>query len=247
VSAGLWAARRSDGLVDPTLVAAIERAGYSESREGVRAVPLPEALATAPERRPAAPHPDAVWKKVSVDERAGLVRRPPGVCIDSGGVGKGLAADAVAHRLAGYESCVVDCGGDIAVRGSWEIQIEHPLTGERIRSVWVRDGGIATSGVNVRLWRRSDGTCAHHLLDPSTGKPAWTGLIGATALGGTALEAETLSKMALLSGPLGARRVLSERGGLIVHDDGDVTVVGPLEDRPRPGMRIKLPPTGAAA
>ena len=62
-------------------------------------------------------------------------------------------------------------------------------------------GAVATSGLNVRLWRRADGTPAHHLLDPATGDPAWTGVVGATALAPTALEAETLAKAALLSGP----------------------------------------------
>jgi hypothetical protein len=35
--------------------------------------------------------------------------------------------------------------------------------------------------------------------------------------------------MALLQGPLGARRVLAERGGLVVHDNGDVEEIGPLD------------------
>jgi thiamine biosynthesis lipoprotein len=83
----------------------------------------------------------------------------------------------------------------------------------------------------VRIWRRPDGGFAHHLLDPSTGEPAWTGLIGVTALGGSALEAETLSKLALLSGPDAARRVLAEYGGVIVHDSGEVEAVGPLAGR----------------
>jgi thiamine biosynthesis lipoprotein len=228
VAAGLWAAARTGGLVDPTLVAEIEHAGYRTSRAGVAGVPLAEALAAAPARRPATPHAAAAWRAVSVDERNGVVRRPPGVRIDTGGTGKGLAADAVALRLAGYQRCVVDCGGDIAVRGSWEIEVEHPLTGERMQRLRVTDGGVATSGLNVKVWRRDDGAYAHHLLDPSTGEPAWTGLIAATALGGTALEAETLSKMALLSGPRGARHVLERHGGLFVHDDGDVTLVGPV-------------------
>jgi thiamine biosynthesis lipoprotein len=81
----------------------------------------------------------------------------------------------------------------------------------------------------VRIWRRVDGSYAHHLLDPSTGQPAWTGVIGVTALGSTALEAETLSKLALLSGPDGAPRVLGEYGGVIVRDSGEVEPVGPLK------------------
>ena len=127
----------------------------------------------------------------------GWSRVPPGVAFDTGGTGKGLAADMVVDALRGYSRVVVDCGGDVRIGGfaakalPFEVQIEHPLTGARAHSLRMGSGGIATSGLNVRVWRRDDGTYAHHLLDPATGKPAWTGIVGATALGDTALEAET--------------------------------------------------------
>jgi FAD:protein FMN transferase len=216
------------GLVDPTLVGAIERAGYARSRDGASPASLAEALAVAPSRRPASPNPHAAWRSIVVDDRAGVISRPPGVMIDTGGTGKGLGADAVAHRLAGLDRFVVDCGGDITVRGAWEIEVEHPLTGHTAHKLHVRDRGVATSGLNIRLWRRPDGRFAHHLLDPATGEPAWTGLIAATALGAGALDAETRSKLALLSGPRGARRVLARWGGVLVHDSGDVELVGPV-------------------
>lgn len=244
VSAGLWAARRSGGLVDPTLTGALEDAGYEGSLEHAAPAPLCEALERGPARRPAHPHPAAPWKQVEVDDRAGLIRRPAGLRLDTGGTGKGLCADAVAHRLAPYTRFVVDCGGDLAVGGvgaqlePYEIEVEHPLTGETVRTLRVALGGVATSGLNVRIWRTARGGFAHHLLDPATGRPAWTGVIGVTALAPSALEAETLAKTALLMGPLGARRVLAEHGGLFVCDDGDVEEIGPL-DRPGPlaGMR----------
>ena len=232
VRAGLWAAQRSGGLVDPTLVGALERCGYDHSFDGVEPASLQEALAQAPPRRAARPDPAARWQRVTVDDQAGTITRPPGVMIDTGGTGKGLCADAVAIRLAGYTRFVVDCGGDIAVGGvgaqlrPYDIDIEHPLTRRSIGSIKVARGGIATSGLNVRVWRREDGGYAHHLLDPSTQSPVWSGLIGATALGGSALEAETLTKMALLLGPEGARRVLAKRGGVVVHDTGEVEAIG---------------------
>jgi FAD:protein FMN transferase len=235
VRAGIWAAGRSDGLVDPTLVGALERAGYVRSLDGCRPASLRQALASAPARRPARPHPERLWQKVSVDDRRGAVRRPPGVQIDTGGTGKGLCADAVAHRLRGHTSFVVDCGGDLAIGGvgaqfePYAVEVEHPLTGEAVRTLQVAEGGVASSGLNVRVWQDAQGGFAHHLLDPATGRPAWTGLIGVTALAPTALEAETLAKAALLLGPLGARRVLAEHGGLAVHDDGDVEEIGPLD------------------
>jgi thiamine biosynthesis lipoprotein len=236
VAAGVWAAERSGGLVDPTLVGAIERAGYRDSRDGVVPVPLAEALAAAPRRRPALPHRDAAWRSIEVDDRAGVIRRPPGVRIDTGGSTKGLIADAVAHRLAGYARAAVDCGGDIAVRGSWEIEVQHPLTREHVHKLHVADGGVATSGLDVRIWRRADGSFAHHLLDPSTGRPAWTGLIGASAVAASALEAEALSKLALLSGPDGGRRALAGDGGALFHDDGRFELV---KLAPRTLMRVE--------
>lgn len=251
VSAGLWAAQRSGGLVDPTLVGEIEAAGYETSKEGSTPVSLREALAAAPPPRPARARADARWREIEVDHERGAVRRPAGLRIDTGGTGKGLAADAVAHRLRGYTRFVVDCGGDIAVGGvgaqlqPFAIEVEHPLTGECVHTLHMTHGGVATSGLNVRIWRRADGGYAHHLLDPASGEPVWSGLIGATARAPSALEAETLSKLALLSGPAGARRALAEHGGLIVHDDGDVELVGPLSEDS--GTRAQPHALGSAA
>jgi len=241
VRAGLWAAELSGGLVDPTLVDQIERAGYATSRAGVRPAPLRSALAAVPGRRAAAPDPAARWRRFSVDDERGEIVRPPGLRFDSGGIGKGLAADLIAASLGDYSRFVVDCGGDIRVGGRdpspRTVAVEHPLSGNRPYVVSLRSGGIATSGLNVRIWRREDGTFAHHLLDPSTGRPAWTGLVGVTALGASTLEAETLSKAALLAGPERGRELLAARGGLLVHDSGRVELCGRLAAPPR----VRLP------
>jgi thiamine biosynthesis lipoprotein len=248
VKAGLEAAERSGGLVDPTLVGEIEEAGYVASRAGVPAAPLSAGLAEAPERRAASPNLEASWQKFRVDDAAGTISRPPGVRFDTGGAGKGLAADLVAARLRGYSRFIVDCGGDIRIGGAdalvnpYDVLVEHPLTGERAFVLKLSSGAVATSGLNVRIWRDESGRYAHHLLDPASGKPAWTGLIGATALGDTAVEAETYAKAALLSGPEGGREILKQRGGLLVHDSGKVETVGPLAAKPR----IRIPESPGA-
>jgi FAD:protein FMN transferase len=239
VRAGLEAAELSDGLVDPTLVGEIESAGYVASRAGVPGAPLGAALEEAPQRRPAKANPARAWRGFEVDDAAGTISRPPGLRFDTGGTGKGLAADLIANRLRGYSRFIVDCGGDIRIGGAdalvtpYEVFVEHPLTGERAFVLKLGPGAVATSGLNVRIWRDESGHYAHHLLDPASGDPAWTGLIGATALGDTAVEAETLAKAALLSGPEGGRAVLAGRGGLLVHDSGQVETVGPLAAKPR--------------
>ena len=125
--------------------------------------------------------------------------RPPGVRLDLGGSAKGLAADWAASRLDGRY--VVDCGGDVRVGGTHDVALRG--TAHTLR---VTDGAVATSGIDRRVWRRADGTYAHHLLDPGSGEPAWTGLVSATATASTAIEAEALAKAALLAGPLRGRR-----------------------------------------
>ncbi len=234
VRAGLWAAQRTGGLVDPTVLPALRRAGYAGSLAGVAPADVAAALACAPARRAARPDVAARWHRVHVDDAHGTVRRPAGIELDTGGTGKGLAADAVAHRLRARLRFAVDCGGDLRVGGDgaqrapYEVEVAHPFGGEPIHRLQLGPGAIATSGIDSRLWQRSDGTFAHHLIDPLTGAPAWTGLVTVTALAPTALEAETLAKAALLSGPRVGAALLAEHGGVLVHDDGDVQLAGPL-------------------
>ncbi|WP_157591877.1 FAD:protein FMN transferase [Solirubrobacter soli] len=219
IAAGLRAAELTGGLVDPTLVDQLEANGYDRTRRAPE-LALERALQAAPARRPAKPHPDEPWRRIVLTE--GTVRRPPGLRLDTGGSGKGLAADLLAQKLDGRYA--IDCGGDIRVGGAFDIEVRHPLTGRNFHTLHVEDQAVATSGIDTRLWEH-DGAPRHHLLDPSTGRPAWTGLISVTALAPTALEAETRAKAALLSGPRDAQRWLKEHGGLLVTDDGDTHFV----------------------
>jgi thiamine biosynthesis lipoprotein len=228
VRAAAWAGARSEGLVDATLVAAIEAAGYAESRTGAVPAPLDAALAAAPPRGHARGASHWSWADLAVDS-GGHVVRPPGVRIDSGGIAKGLAVDIAAARLPAGVRYAIGCGGDLAVGGSeispWQVAVDDARTGREAHRLLVHSGGVATSGINTRIWQRPDGTYAHHVIDPSTGEPAWTGLVAATAVAPSALAAEVLAKMALLSGPRRARRVLHRAGGVLQHDDGSVEVI----------------------
>jgi thiamine biosynthesis lipoprotein len=250
--AAVWAAERTGGLVDPTLLDELELVGYEASRDGVEPASVEEAIAAAPARRPAGPSSAELWRTIRVDDQAGTIERPPGVRLDSGGTGKGLAADMAAELLGGYARFVIDCGGDLRVGGSdaaadpYRIEVEHPLTGGRVIVLRLAGGAVATSGINVRIWRTGQHRFSHHLLDPATGAPAWTGLVGVTALGSTAVEAETLAKAALLSGPERARKWLAEFGGVLVHESGEVEYVGLREVRP-PQVRFRLPEQRQAA
>ena len=142
--------------------------------------------------------------------------RPPGVALDSGGLGKGLAADLVADRLRGLPSYAVECMGDVRAAGTERtLRVASPWDDSVLAELPLTDGAAATSGVTRRGW---------HLIDPSTGRPARTGIVQATALAPTALEAEVRAKAALLAGPAAAGAHLPH-GGLLVLDDGEVVSV----------------------
>jgi thiamine biosynthesis lipoprotein len=222
------AGSRSGGLVDATLLDDIERAGYRYSLDGEPSISLSEALASRAERAPGAPHPDRLWRSIGVGEADGTVIRPPGVKIDSGGIAKGLVADLAAEELRGHRTYAVDCCGDIRVGGGAglerRVRVDDPFGGGPVHELKLRDGAVATSGIGRRCWVAPGGGGAHHILDPVSGEPAFTGIVQATALAPTALLAEVYAKAALLAGPKRADEWLPH-GGILVRDGGEVDVI----------------------
>lgn len=230
VAASLEAAEASGGLVDPTLLYDLEHAGYARDLSGP-SVPLDMALGLAPARMAASPSLTSAWRDVSVDLDAHIVRRPPGVGLDSGGVAKGFFADVLAGSLRSHRAFAIDCAGDLRVGGlAREVLVASPFGGDDIHSFVVSEMGVATSGIGKRSWLDGDVRPAHHLLDPLTGRPAYTGIVQATALAPTALEAEWRAKAALLSGPDAAPDRLPH-GGVLVFDDGTHEVIEAAADR----------------
>ncbi len=239
----LEAAELTGGLVDPALLDGIEAAGYRSSWEPRRRLDLRSALGEARKhRRAARPDPRSRWRLIVVDDAAGSVRRPPGLRIDTGGTGLGHAADLAADHLEGYAEWSVACGGDQRVGGTAgtvrSIEVDHPFTGAPGTGVQLAAGGVATSGLRARIWRGPTGEVAHHLLDPSIGRPVFTGLVSVTALAPRAVRAEALAKAALLSGPAGAARVLERHGGVAFDDAGVEHRYGVLAVPVRRRLRI---------
>ncbi|HET8639540.1 MAG TPA: FAD:protein FMN transferase [Solirubrobacterales bacterium] len=233
----------TDGMVDATMVSEIEAAGYRDSMPagprgavaaaGREAAVPREAVHGPPKEQieaPAGPSPERAWEKISTDRASKTISRPPGVAIDSGGIAKGLLADQVASLLSQFPAFMVDCCGDIRIGGAAcrprPVRVESPFGGEAVHTLRVVRGGVATSGITRRSWRGADGAPAHHLLDPATGRPAFTGIVQATALAPTAFLADVHAKWALLSGPeLGPS--LLPFGGVLVLSDGSIEAVQP--------------------
>jgi thiamine biosynthesis lipoprotein len=136
----------------------------------------------------------------------------------------------LAEGLAGHRSFAINCAGDLSIGGAngtaRPVVVESPFDGHSLHTFHLVRTGVATSGVGRRSWLDAGGRPAHHLLDPSTGEAAYTGIVQVTALAPTALLAEIRAKAAILSGPRAASEWLPD-GGVIVFDDGSHEVREP--------------------
>jgi thiamine biosynthesis lipoprotein len=218
---------RSGGVFDPTVLPALERAGYDRDYTYLRGSLVAVGAESA--------KPSPGCGGFEVDAAIGAITVPPNVAIDPGGIGKGLAADLVSANLvaAGARAALVNVGGDLRARGepfgadAWEIALEDPARPERtVLRFGIRDGAVATSSRVKRRWRTTRGT-AHHLIDPRSGAPSRSRHATVMAVTADAWWAEVVAKTVLLdergigAGPaLGARLVTVDDTGAVSYDAG---------------------------
>jgi thiamine biosynthesis lipoprotein len=150
---------------------------------------------------------------IAIDVDGARLRVPPGVRIDLGGIGKGLAADLVAEALvaAGAAGALVDVGGDLRATGAspdgegWAVEVEDPLDPARTAvTLHFGDGGdvgVATSSTLGRRWSRADGSTAHHVVDAATGRSLDGPYVAATVVATRAWLADVGCKVVLAGDP----------------------------------------------
>jgi FAD:protein FMN transferase len=213
VELALLARVRTGGRFDPTVHDALVAAGYDRSFELVPADGPAAATATC-------------GGGVLVDGRR--IELEPGVRLDLGGIGKGFAVERAAVVLAVAGPCLVNAGGDLAVRGgSWPVGVE---TADGQITLELDRGAIATSGRDRRRWRRN-GHEQHHLIDPRTGAPAESDLLRVTVVASDAVEAEVWAKALFLAGEKAAAAEADELGlpTVLVTADGRARLAGGLQ------------------
>lgn len=275
VRVALDAARRTGGAVDPTVGRAIRAAGYDRDLAAVAAdgpafVPRPapgvdgivvdEAAGTI--ALPAGVELDlgATAKALAADRaaraalRASIIAtgpgRRPGVHADPRVAG----ASVVEPSGAAGAGVLVSLGGDVAVAGpapgdGWPVGIADDHRDRRpVHVVDVRSGGLATSGLTARRWRRG-GRTVHHVLDPRTGAPVAPVWRTVTVAAPSCVDANTWSTAALVLGA-GAPDALGRAGvaARLVAGDGTVVTVGgwPAESAPPPApVRPRTTPAPA--
>jgi thiamine biosynthesis lipoprotein len=241
LATALTAARITDGDVDPTCGQSLARLGYD--RDFAQAQQDTTDLITPPA-------PAAGWQTVELDTERRTVRVPDAVMLDLGATAKALAADRAAARIHTAVGCgvLVNLGGDIRVAGEppaggWRVGILDDLAyaprrahDEPSQAVIIRDGGLATSSTQARVWQRG-GTRLHHIIAPSTGLPADSCWQTVSVAAATCVDANTASTAAILRGERAPRWLDGLRlPARLMHHDGTTTIVGGWPADPaRPG------------
>ena len=212
-------ARRTNGLYNPLILHQMVANGYGATFESLL---QPVAHATSPALS---------WQDIGLRPKTNEVYLPLDSAIDLGGIAKGWVSAEIADKLSHWGSCLVNIGGDITVRGipagqvGWEIEIDDPLTGYPLTSLYLKDTTIITSGIDYRRWTTSDGVHKHHIIDPNTGLPAITDVLTISIIHPDSSSAEVFGKAVLLMQSEEGLKWLHQHWrtqALIVRQDGSV-------------------------
>lgn len=212
--------RLSGGRFDPFQVGRMSVVGYGVDFDELTTVDRP---ARASLRRTKPP--------VVVDPRRNTVMVTAGNGLDSGGIGKGFAADlaAAAALRRGVRSVLVNLGGDlkcagVTPSGGWLVSLDDAWRpGEESgTSIKLQAGAVCTSSPLRRSWRYSDGSEGNHLLDPSTGASVASPIAAVSVIARQGWLAEVLSKTVLLSSERRVSGLLARRqaAAIVTYRDG---------------------------
>lgn len=211
LEAALWAAQKSGGIYDPTILPYLERAGYDRTFAAISDQrPLRAAIEPLGDGYQAMPIPDLRsgldYRHVQLDRSTGMINRPIGMLFDLGGMGKGWTVDRAFDEVCGDGPCLINAGGDLYAYGfpdgrhGWEIRLANPLNPKmNLATLSLSHHAVATSTIAKRRWFK-DGHLQHHLIDPRTGHPAVTDAISVSVVGGRVFTAEIHAKLALILG-----------------------------------------------
>ena len=179
------------------------------------------------DRVPSQAQIDALLESVGwhrVEWRRPLLKLQAGMQIDLGGIGKEYAVDAAASLAATIApglSCLVNFGGDVAVRNArhdgkpWRVGIESSArVGAAERVVQLSRGALATSGDSRRFVFR-DGHRYSHILDARTGWPVRNAPHSITVAADTCTQAGTLTTLAMLQGDNAEQHAAGERPAVL--------------------------------
>lgn len=175
-----------------------------------------------------------------VDVSDGAVALADGMQLDLGAVAKGFTGDRIVEYLRenGVKSALLNLGGNVQALGSkpngapWTVAVADPQHGGYLGTLEVADMAVVTSGGYERCFEL-DGATYHHIIDPSSGRPAASGLASVTVVGGEGALCDALSTALFVMGLDRAGEYWRAHGdfeAIFLTDGGELYVTAGLED-----------------
>ena len=183
-------------------------------------------------------------KKISRDEAVSSIYIEDQCTLDLGAVGKGIACDVAQNYLKQQKEvsgAVIAVGGSILLYGnkadgtSWNVAVQNPRgqDGEAMGVLSLSGTtNVSTSG-DYEKYFMQNGKRYHHILDPSTGYPAESGLISVTVVSDNGLLSDGLSTACFVLGKEKGQKLLETYGaeGIFIDQNKKVTVTKGLKDK----------------
>ena len=227
---GLELCRETEGALDLSIYPVVRAWGFTT---GEYRVPETEELAELLE------HVD--YTKIACPD-AGSVALPEGMELDLGGVAKGYTGDRLIELLreSGITSALLNLGGNVQTLGSkpdgapWQVAVQSPEGEGYLGYLSISDQAVVTSGGYERYFEDGEGNIYWHIMDPTTGYPAKSGLISVTVVGEEGVYCDALSTALFIMGEEDAISFWRAHGDfelLLVTEDGRLLVTEGLADR----------------
>ena len=181
---------------------------------------------------------------IQCDSDTKTITLPEHTQIDLGAIAKGYTSSRLMDLFAEYNvvSALVSLGGNVQVYSTkpdgskWRVAVEDPFSdSEEAYSgiLSLQDQAAITSGAYERYFEQ-DGVRYHHILDPSTGYPAESGLSSVTIVSADGTLADALSTALFVMGKEKAitywRAHADEFDMVLIEDNGNITISEGLED-----------------
>ncbi len=181
---------------------------------------------------------------IQCDSDTKTITLPENTQIDLGAIAKGYTSSRLMDLFAEYDvvSALVSLGGNVQVYSTkpdgskWRVAVEDPFSDSEEAYAGIlslQDQAAITSGAYERYFEQ-DGVRYHHILDPSTGYPAESGLSSVTIVSADGTLADALSTALFVMGKDKAitywRAHADEFDMVLIEDNGNITISEGLED-----------------